>query len=62
MTIPLSNSSLRPIGQGVDFNFAWDNNNNNKNNKNNNKNPHLNFLKGTVLGDILALANILALL
>ena len=29
---------------GGDFTFAWDN----KNNKNN---PHLNFLKGTVLGD-----------
>ena len=30
------------LGPGVDFTFAWDNNNNN--------NPHLNFLKGTVLG------------
>ena len=29
---------------GVDFTFTWDNNNNDKNN------PHLNFLKGTVLG------------
>ena len=29
---------------GVDFTFAWDNNNH----KNN---PHLNFVKGTVLGD-----------
>ena len=28
------------LGLGVDFTFAWDN-----------KNPHLNFLKGTVLGD-----------
>ena len=28
-------------GLGVDFTFAWDNNNN----------PHLNFVKGTVLGD-----------
>ena len=33
------------LGLGVDFTFAWDNNNDN------NKNPHLNFLKGTVLGD-----------
>ena len=33
---------------GVDFTFAWDNNNNNKNYKS----PHLNFLKGTVLGDM----------
>ena len=32
------------LGLGVDFTFAWDDNNNN------NKNPHLNFLKGTVLG------------
>ena len=30
---------------GVDFTFAWDNNNNND------KNPHLNFWKGTALGD-----------
>ena len=36
------------LGLGVDFTFAWDNNNNNNNND---KNPHLNFLKGTVLGD-----------
>ena len=28
---------------GVDFTFAWDNNDKN--------NPHLNFVKGTVLGD-----------
>ena len=34
------------LGLGVDFTFAWDNSNNN-----NDKNPHLNFLKGTVLGD-----------
>ena len=36
----------------MDFIFAWDNNNNNKNNDNNYKNnPHLNFVKETVLGD-----------
>ena len=35
---------LSGVGQGVDFTFAWDNNNNDKN-------PHLNFLKGAVLGD-----------
>ena len=29
------------LGLGVDFTFAWDNNNN----------PHLSFVKGTVLGD-----------
>ena len=29
---------------GIDFTFAWDNNNNN-----NDKNPHLNFLKVTIL-------------
>ena len=28
---------------GVDFTFTWDNNHKN--------NPHLNFFKGTVLGD-----------
>ena len=32
------------LGLGVDFTFAWDNNNNQSN-------PHLNFVKGTVLGD-----------
>ena len=36
----------------VDFNFACDNNNNNnKHNNDNDKNPHINFLKGTLLGD-----------
>ena len=41
---------LQVLGQrlGVDFTFAWDDNNNNSKND---KNPHLNFLKGTVLGD-----------
>ena len=34
------------LGLGVDFTFAGDN----KNHKNDN-NPHLNFVKGTVLGD-----------
>ena len=33
------------LGLGVDLTFAWDNHNNNNNN------PHLNFVKGTVLGD-----------
>ena len=33
------------LGLGVDIIFAWDNHNNNHNN------PHLNFVKGTVLGD-----------
>ena len=32
------------LGLGVDFTFAWDNNHNHNN-------PHLNFVKGTVLGD-----------
>ena len=36
---------------GVDFTFAWDNNNKNNDNNKNNNNPHLNFVKGTVLGD-----------
>ena len=34
------------LGLGVDFTFAWDNHNNH-----NHSNPHLNFVKGTVLGD-----------
>ena len=36
------------LGLGVDFTFTWDNMNNH--NDNHNDNPHLNFLKGTVLG------------
>ena len=36
------------LGLGVDFTFAWDNYNNDIND---NHNPHLNFLKGTVLVD-----------
>ena len=32
----------------IDFAFTWDNNN--KNNDKDKNNPHLNFLKGTVLG------------
>ena len=40
------------LGLGVEFAFAWDNNNNNNNDNNkNDKNPHLNFWKGTSLGD-----------
>ena len=39
------------LGLGVDFTFIWDNNNNNNNDNNNDKNPHLNFWKGTALGD-----------
>ena len=41
------------LGLGVDFTFTLDNKNNNKNNHNDNhndNNPHLKFLKGTVLG------------
>ena len=34
------------LGLEVDFTFTWDNNHNH----NDNNNPHLNFLKGTVLG------------
>ena len=36
------------LGLGVDFTFAWGNNNNNNDND---KNPHLNFWKGTALGN-----------
>ena len=39
------------LGLGVDFTFAWDNNDYNGNNDNNKNTPHLNFLKGTLLGD-----------
>ena len=42
---PFCQTPVLGLGLGVDFTFATDNNNNNKNN------PHLNFLKGTVLGD-----------
>ena len=35
------------LGLEVDFTFA----NNNNNNNINDKNPHLNFVKGTVLGE-----------
>ena len=38
------------LGLGVDFTFAADNHKNHKN-ENENDNPHLNFVKGTVLGD-----------
>ena len=45
-------TSVLGLGLGVDFTFAWDNHNHNDNNDNNNhNNPHLNFVKGTVLGD-----------
>ena len=37
------------LGLGVVFTFAWDNHNNDNNHNHNN--PHLNFVKGTVLGD-----------
>ena len=33
------------LGLGVDFTFAWENHKNHNHN-----NPHLNFMKGTVLG------------
>ena len=46
----LPNSSLRPITRRVDFTFSLDNNHNHKNHNDNDNNPHLNFLKGTVLG------------
>ena len=40
------------LGLGVDFTFAGDNHNNHNNhNHKNDNNPHLNFVKGTVLGD-----------
>ena len=39
---------LQLLGLGVDLTLTWDNNDSD-NDKNN---PHLNFLKGTVLGDM----------
>ena len=36
------------LGPGVDFTFALDN----KNKNNDKNNPHINFLKGTVSGDM----------
>ena len=39
------------LGLGVDFTFAGDNHKNHKNDNNKNDNPHLKFMKGTVLGD-----------
>ena len=43
-----SQTPVLGLGLGVDFTFAEDNDN--KNDKNDNI-PHLNFVKGTVLGD-----------
>ena len=40
------------LGLGVDFTFAGDNHNNhNHHNHKNDNNPHLNFVKGTVVVD-----------
>ena len=39
------------LGLGDDFTFAWDNKNNDNHNNHNN-NPHLTYVKGTVVGDI----------
>ena len=45
------------LGLGVDFTLVWGNHNNYNNHNHNNhnhkkdNNPHLNFVKGTVLGD-----------
>ena len=44
----LSQTPVLGLGLGVAFTFAWDNDNTNYNHNNN---PHLNFVKGTVLGD-----------
>ena len=38
---------LLGLGLWIDFTLTWDNNKNDNNDKNN---PHLNILKGTVLG------------
>ena len=39
------------LGLWVVFTFAGDNHNHNNHNHKNDNNPHLNFVKGTVLGD-----------
>ena len=46
--VPYCQTPVLGLGLGVDFTFAEDNNNNHNHNHNN---PHLNFLKGTVLAD-----------
>ena len=49
-----SNNCQTPVldlGLRVDFTFTWDNNNKNNDNNDNKYNPHLDFVKGTVLGD-----------
>ena len=59
MTFSNCQTPVLGLGLGVDFTFAWDNHNNHniyknpKNHKNDNNvnNPHLNYVKGTVLGD-----------
>ena len=45
---PYCQTPVLGLGVGVDFTFAG--HKNHKNDKNDN-NPHLNFVKGTVLGD-----------
>ena len=47
--IDLCQTPVLGLGIGDDFTFTWDNKN--KNNHNDNKNPHLNFMKETVLGN-----------
>ena len=49
MTHVFCRTPVLGLGLGVDFTFTQDNNGNNPNNNKNN--THLNFLKGTVLGD-----------
>ena len=44
LTIFFCQTPVLGLGLGADFTFAWDNHTNNHNN------PHLNFVKGTVLG------------
>ena len=44
---PYCQTPVLGLGLGVDFTFAWDNHNHNYNHNN----PHLNFVRKTVLGD-----------
>ena len=47
---PYCQTPVLGLGLGVDFTFAGDNQNHNNQNHENDNNPHLNFVKGTVLG------------
>ena len=49
--MPFCHTPVIGLGLGVDFTFTWDKKNNDNDNNNDKNNPHINFLKETVLGD-----------